>query len=147
MSQSPSSKEMHSKEMHSEEMRSEELRLLAEIAFTGVFYGLTVHAHDIFDYIEQHAEHREVGVLGKGLALISDGKFADASQMIEKDVLEKNPDSLEGQLFAALALKLEGKSSHAERLSERAVKNGSEMAKQFAENLRSVGYAQNRPNY
>ncbi len=126
---------------------SEELRLLAEIAFTGVFYGLTVHAHDIFDYIEQHAEHREVGVLGRGLALISDGKFADATQVIEKGVLEKNPSSQEGQLFAALALKLAGHTSHAERLSERVAKNGSLSAKQFAENLRSVNYAQNRPNY
>ncbi len=126
---------------------SEELRLLAEIAFTGIFYGLTVHAHDIFDYIEQHAEHREVGVLGKGLALISEGKFADAAQTIEKGVLEKNPDSQEGQLFAALALKLAGRASLAERLSERAAQNGSETAKQFAKNLRSINHAQNRPNY
>ena len=126
---------------------SEELRLLAEIAFTGIFYGLTMHAKDIFDYIEQHDQHREVGVLGKGLALISDGKFADATKAIEKGVLEKNPDSLEGQLFAALALKLAGKASHAERLSERAAKSGSEASKQFAQNLRSVNHAQNRPNY
>ena len=126
---------------------SEELRLLAEIAFTGVFYGLTVHAKDIFDYIEQHDKHREVGALGKGLALISDGKFAEATKAIEKGVLEKNPDSQEGQLFAALALKLEGKASHAERLSDRAAKNGSETAKQFAQNLRSVSHAQKRPNY
>ncbi len=126
---------------------SEELRLLAEIAFTAVFYGLTVHAHDIFDYIEQHAEHREVGALGKGLALISDGKFADAVQMIEKEVLDKNPDSLEGQLFAALALKLVGHASRAEKLSERAAKNGNETAKQFAQNLRSVNDAQHRPSY
>ncbi len=126
---------------------AEELRLLAEIAFTGVFYGLTMHAKDIFDYIEQNPKHREVGVLGKALAFISDGKLRDAIRLIERDVLEKNPDSLEGQLFAALALKMAGKVSHAERMSERAAQNGSETAKQFTQNLRSVSYAQNPPSY
>ncbi len=127
--------------------QAQELRLLAEIAFTGVFYGLTVHAGDIFEYIEQHSEHREIAVLGKGLALISDGKFADAVQTIEKGVLQNNPDSQEGQLFAALALKLSGRASLAEHLSERAAKDGSEEAKKFTQNLRSVIHAQNRPNY
>ncbi len=130
-----------------EPLTASQLRLVAEIAFTGVFYGLSQNAKDIFDYIRDNTGHREIGVLGNALGMISDGKYAEAVQLIEKDVLQQNPDSVEGQMFAALALKLAGQVSHSERLSERASKNGSASVKEFAKNLSMVENSKRRPNY
>ena len=129
-------------------LSSAQLRLLAEIGFTGVFYGLSLAAKDIFDYIEQGTDHDEVGVLGNALAMISDGKYKAAARLIEQGVLAKNPDSVDGQLFAALALKLSGQSSQAERLAARATSKGDNgVAESFAKNLDSVSGGKLRPNY
>ena len=125
-----------------------QLRLLAEIGFTGVFYGLSSASKDIFDYIEQRTGHAEVGVLGNALALISDGEHNAAARLIEQGVLAKNPDSVDGQLFAALALKLSGQSSQAERLAARATAKGDNgVAASFAKNLDSISGGKLRPNY
>ena len=127
---------------------SAQLRLLAEIAFTGVFYGLSSASKDIFDYIEHRTPNNEVGVLGNALALISDGKYVAAARLIEQGVLLQNPDSVDGQLFAALALKLAGQSSASERLATRATSlSEDKAAMDFAKNLHSVSNGKHRPNY
>ncbi len=129
-------------------LTSTQMRLLAEIAFTGVFYGLSTSSKDIFDYLQHNTNNPEVGVLGNALALISDGKYSVAARLIENGVLRNNPDSVDGQLFAALALKLAGQPSQAERLATRATADGADkVAMGFAKNLHSVSGVKSRPNY
>ena len=116
----------------------EKRRHLADIAFSGVFYGLADSAWVIFDYLEAKDENREVCLIGKAFCNLSAGQYEEARRLLEERVLKENPQSIEAKVFMALLFKLTGHNAQAEKFCRFLTENGEDIFAQLGQQIRNI---------
>jgi predicted Zn-dependent protease len=95
---------------------AEDVRLLGEIGYAAANRGLHRDAERVLAAIEALRPSSAVAGIGRALMALSRGRFDDAVQLVERQALAAEPDSIEAYEVLALALGLAGRATERERV-------------------------------
>lgn len=91
-------------------------RYMADIAFSGVFYGLADSSWVIFDHLERQVKNTQPCIIGKAFCNIVAERYKEAREILEEQVLKEDPACIEAKVFLALILKLTKRNAQAEKI-------------------------------
>ena len=114
-----------------------DLQLLAEIGLSAAVKGGVEGARPIFEALSLWRPDHPVATIGMGLALVSDGEF-DAAIDLLKPALQANPTSSEVAAVLLIALTLAGRLNEARQIRKTLLNGPDGPGKMIAVRLASV---------
>ncbi len=102
--------------MSGDAFTAEDVRLLGEIGYAAANRGLHRDADLVFAALAALRPGSAAAGIGRALMALSRGRFDDAAQLLEREALAAEPDSIEARELLAVALELAGRAAERERV-------------------------------
>lgn len=115
-----------------------ESKLLAEIGFLAAGRGLPSVARNILEALLEANPSESGAVIGLAIADLTEKKFDQAISILQKRVLDKDPDNDMALAFLGMSLKMAGRAAESEIPLDRVITRNADMqAVALAQSIKS----------
>lgn len=111
------------------------LQLAAQLGFVACRNKMYDEARNIFEGLRDFRPEQECPVIGLASVDMATGKSEQAIELLEKDLLSRDPESVQGRTYKGMALMLSGDTSGARELLSQVTSGGAGEEYNLADHL------------
>lgn len=111
------------------------LQLAAQLGFVACRNKMYDEAQEIFEGLQAFRPEQECPVIGLASVAMATGKSEQALELLDNNLLDKDPESIQGRTYKAMAMMLSGNANGAKMLLSEVTANGDGEEYDLAEHL------------